>query len=56
MSQSMSANHEIPSSYLNQIRCGTAVFAVHKVIVCAFSRHVDSLCTEDPSLATIRLA
>lgn len=37
------------------IRCGSNIFSVHKVIVCAFSRHLDSLCTDDPSLATIRI-
>ena len=36
------------------IRCGSNIFSVHKVIVCAFSRHLDSLCTDDPSLTTIR--
>ena len=41
--------------YNLQIRCGSSAFPVHKVIVCAFSRHVNSLCTEDPSLATIRI-
>ena len=51
----MSANHEISSSYLNQIRCGAAVFAVHKVIVCAFSRHLDSLCADDASRASVRI-